>query len=463
MKNLLTIIFILSWNITMATSFWVDPTSAAGTANGSFATPWKTLSQVQSNMSSFNPGDFIYVKRGTILSGTLNIVRSGNAIAPITFTVYGPGTTAPTLTSSSTDLISISGRQYLVFDGFTITDPNIDPGNRLQQSIIQRAFNLDESNYITVRNCNISLVGVGINMVGDYNTMDHCTIGNLRMIRNTPGGDDDYGANPVVISGSYNTISNNFFDSCWADSHDYLYDGGCIEMYGANNNFNTIIYNTAANSDGFMEVGFSGGGATNNNLVAYNIIINCGELIYLSNDGQYSTALNNMQFYNNAIVQTIQQLTMKDKLFHMRQNSSTQGIIVAKNNIFWLTDGMDVAWPAQWTGGQLQHENNFYHLGTGSVLNFTIDPSEISSTAAIWTNTADANPLNWNYELKSGSAPINAGKSVNIFKDKKGASIQGNPDIGPLEFNAPVTPTPGPNVKMIWNSRIRRYEVKPQQ
>ena len=70
---------------------------------------------------------------------------------------------------------------------------------------------------------------MAIYITGEYNTVRDCNIGNLRMVVNTnDNGDNDYGANPLVISASNNTITNNYFHDCWATSFDYGIDGGLL-------------------------------------------------------------------------------------------------------------------------------------------------------------------------------------------------------------------------------------------
>ncbi len=437
LKSYLLAALLFLAGISNAATYYVDASSTVSTANGQQATPWKTLSQVQSAMSSFQPGDFILFKKGTTYTGSLNCSKSGTASAPITFGTYGTGA-APifTSTSSGSNLFSFNSRQYIVIDGFTITDLTLDPNDRYQEAIIDIAFDIDNSSYITIKNCDISLVGAGVLMNGSNNTMDHNNIGNLRMIKNTPtsvNSDDDYGANPVIINGSYNNITSNNFHDCWAYSYDYQYDGGAIEFYGTANHYNKIMYNTATNSDGFMEVGASGGGSSDNNLVGYNKIINCNELIYINNSGQYATSVNNMQFFNNVIIHTVTQLTNPSSMIGMAASSSTANIINLKNNVFYLSTGIDVARSGKFTGSQLTHEDNIYRLGSGSVLNFTIGSTEMSTTAPIFTSTTATDPLQWNYIPVTASPAIDFGQNLGLTRDFAGNTVPSVPNAGILE------------------------------
>ncbi len=445
-KSYVLVVMLFIAGISHATNYYVDPSSTSSTANGAQTTPWKTLSQVQSAMSSFQPGDFIYFKKGQTFNGTLNFTKSGTASAPITFTTYGTGN-APIFTTSSSgsNLFTFYQRQYIVIDGFKITDLTLDPNDRYQEAIIDIAFSIDGSSYITVKNCDISLVGAGILMQGNNNTMDHNNIGNLRMIKNTPtsvNSDDDYGANPVIIDGQNNNITSNTFHDCWAYSYDYSYDGGAIEFYGTANHNNKIMYNTATNCDGFMEIGASGGGSSDNNLVGYNKIINCNELIYINNSGQYATSVNNMQFFNNVIVHTVVQLTQPSSMIGMAASVSTANIINLKNNVFYLTTGIDVARSGKFTGSQLTHQDNIYRLGSGSVLNFTMGSSELTTTSNVFTSTTASDPLQWNYAPATGSPAIDFGQNLGLTRDFAGNAVPSVPNAGILESGGGTGGTP---------------------
>lgn len=79
------------------------------------------------------------------------------------------------------------------------------------------------------------------------------------LIRNTPGGDDDYGANGVTFANvdalpaavaTGNTITGNS-----GPSADYQHDGGAFEIY--NSSHLKIVGNTLANNENVLETGTS--------------------------------------------------------------------------------------------------------------------------------------------------------------------------------------------------------------
>jgi parallel beta-helix repeat protein len=437
----------LSNTASFATDYYVDPSSTATTANGTLAFPWKTIAQVNSGTTLLNPGDNVFFKRGQSFSGRLTISRSGSASAPIVYSNYGTGN-LPEFNNAITDIINITNKQYIVIDGIKIIDNSISTTDHTVQAKISYAINIENSPNCTIRNCDISLVGVGISVLAgsDNTTITGNYMHNMRMVRNTPTSvnpDDDYGANPMVIGSSNNNISNNRFEECWALSYDYGYDGGAVELFGATMNNNKIMYNTAVNCNGFMEIGSSSGGTAQNNIVAYNKIINCGIIGVYQNGATFSVTVNNLQYYNNTVVETVKQYSQPGVMFWMA-GTGTAGMVVVKNNIFWLSSGNNLA-SSKFNTGQMVHTNNIYRMASGS-LGITLNSSELLSTnASLFTSVAGA-PTDWNYVLPATSAAVNFGTNVGLLKDYAGNAISGNPDAGMLELTSappvivPVTP-----------------------
>jgi parallel beta-helix repeat protein len=417
-----------------ATNYYVDPSSTSVTTNGSLNYPWKTISQVNSGTTLLNPGDTVFFKRGQVYSGRLTINRSGSSTAPIVYTNYGTGE-LPEFNNAVSDIINIYSKQYIVIDGFKIIDRSISETDHTVQAKISYAINVENSPYCTIKNCDISRVGVGISVTAGSNNTN--IIGNymhnMRMVRNTPvsvNPDDDYGANPMVIGSSNNLISNNRFEECWALSYDYGYDGGAVEFFGATMNNNKVTYNTAINCNGFIEIGSNTSGLAENNIIAYNKIINCGIIGVYQNGSTFTVAVKNLQYYNNTIIETMKQYSQPSVLFWMA-GTGTQGMVTVKNNIFWLSSGVNVA-SSKFNTGQMIHTNNIYRMTSG-VLGMTLNSSEIlSNNASIFTNTT-GDVANWNLQLPTGSIAINFGTAVGFDKDFSGNPITDNPDAGIFE------------------------------
>lgn len=431
-----------------ARTFYVSSSYTGSTSNGALSTPWKSLANVQSNMSLIMPGDTVAFKCGDVFTGTLTISRSGTAAAPITFSAYGTGN-LPKFTGTGAvieNLIYTYGRSYLTFNRIEISDTSLSPTDRTQPSKIRRAFNFDgPSTNNIIKNCKISLVGVGAYFAtgSSYCKIDSCEIFNLRLVVNTPttvNNNDDYGANPVVISSSNNAVLHSYFHDCWANSYDYGYDGGAVEFYGNNISNNLIAYNTFYDCNGSTEFGSGSGGTITNITFAYNKFINNGKMFYINNSGAYTVAVTDLKYYNNVIIENVVNRLNSSNLGSMSVNLTTPGIVIMKNNIFQLSSGIDVVRATQWAGPQLVHENNVYKLSNNSITNFTLSANELSTTSNFWTNTSASNPVNWDYNPAPGSVLLEFGQAVGQTVDHIGNAISGLPEAGILEKVNTVAP-----------------------
>ena len=411
------------------------------------STPWATLSKVQSSLSSFTSGDRILFAKGGKFTGTLNIYGKTN----LYFGSYGSGN-KPLFWGTGANivgLVTLTTCSGITFDGWNISDTTISITDRTVQAKIQNVFIIQTSSQTnTVKNCTMDRMGYGVYVTSSSRgqTVTGCDIGNLRMIKNTPTSvnpDDDYGGVPVQLSSSNNTVTNNYFHDCYAVSYDYGYDGGGVEFFeeGDTVNNNIIMYNTFYDCNGIVEFGSNNDGIANflqaNNVIAYNKIINSSSLVYINNNGQYKTDVRNLQFYNNVILQTVTSRTEESNMISMATSDATAGIVVIKNNIFHLSNGVAVARTGQWTAGQLTHTNNIYRLSNGSVANFTLGGTETGTGGKLWTDTSNVNPLYWNYGLLSNaSSAINSGVNVGFTRDFNNQIVSNPPDIGILEYNS---------------------------
>lgn len=420
-----------------ATNYYVDPSSTASIANGSMAYPWKTIAEVNNGSGNIYPGDTVFFKRGQTYTGRLNINRSGTATAPIVYSNYGVGE-LPEFNNTISNVIYIYNKQYIVIDGIKIIDRSISETDHTVQAKISYAITLENSPYCTIKNCDISRVGVGIAVQAGSNnsTIINNYMHNMRMVRNTPTSvnpDDDYGANPMVIGSSNNTINNNKFEDCWALSYDYGYDGGAVEFFGATMSNNKVMYNTAINCNGFLEIGSNVNGIAENNLIAYNKIINCGIIGVYQNGSTFSVTVKNLQYYNNTIVETQKQFSQPTVLFWMA-GTGTPGMVIVKNNIFWLSSGVNVV-NSKFSGGQMIHTNNIYRMSSGTV-GFALTSSELfNSTVNLFANnTGDVKT--WDVSPLSTSPAINFGTPVGLTQDFKGEPIEQNPEAGIIEYKS---------------------------
>ncbi|MCR4335624.1 MAG: right-handed parallel beta-helix repeat-containing protein [archaeon] len=112
------LLFLLILGTASATTYYVKTTGNDTTGNGSSANPWRTI-QTCASYTALAEGDTCLVSpgdyTGTATSSKVNIVKSGSAGKPITFKSSGAGV--------MTNGFIISGKSYIVIDGFDITTP----------------------------------------------------------------------------------------------------------------------------------------------------------------------------------------------------------------------------------------------------------------------------------------------------------------------------------------------------
>ncbi len=86
---------LCSYNIASATNYYFssstgdDSRTTAQAQNP--ATPWKTISKLNSFSGNLNAGDNIFLQRGDVFYGTISINKSGASNNPITVSAYGTG------------------------------------------------------------------------------------------------------------------------------------------------------------------------------------------------------------------------------------------------------------------------------------------------------------------------------------------------------------------------------------
>ncbi|MEO7046170.1 MAG: hypothetical protein ABI091_12745, partial [Ferruginibacter sp.] len=452
-----------------ATTYYVS-TSGNNSNNGtSPSTPWQSLNKVQSvgNNGTIKPGDFILFKKGDTFTGTIywssiygNNGASGTASNPITLGAYGTGAKPIFLVpagSNSATTFAFVGVQYIVFDGLNFTDLTFPISDKVSMAPCGVAIQIGSygeiaSNHCTVKNTDISNVGEAIVIVGDFNTIDSTSMTDLKNVKNTPGGDDDYGANGVTITGSDNIITHNYFSGNWASSYDYGWNGGALEMFDACSR-NKIMYNTMVDCGGVAEFGaYVASTVSSDNLFAYNKVINCGMLSWCNLSGSYTTNVNNTQYFNNVVIEnSLSRFSGPNngagvttnpypstELFAYNGNPPST-VYNLKNNIFVLSTGINVLRTS--SVAKTTHANNIYQLSNGSKANYTLDGSEINTTATLFANTTNPDPSLWDFTPATGSPEISFGQNVGIPLDFAGNAVGAVPNAGVYEKNSGGAPS----------------------
>ena len=172
-------------------AFFIDAAAGSNSYSGrTEAQAWQAVSKLES--LTFTAGDTVALKRGSEYPGNLWLTAAGAKQQPIVFTAYGTGADpiASNRGNSTNQIWAFNNSLWVVVEHINF------------RGVFSSGFEWrGTSSDCTIRDCEIDSAGMGINMEGTRNTATRCSIHNLHMINNTPGGDDDYGAVGVVLSG----------------------------------------------------------------------------------------------------------------------------------------------------------------------------------------------------------------------------------------------------------------------
>lgn len=405
--------------VTYATNFYISNTGNNNNDGRSPAKAWQTLSKLEAAAENgmIKAGDSILFKRGNVFTGSIkwnnaegHVFPTGTASQPIVFAAYDSGAKPillyPKEISAKAEdriLLWFIGVDYMIVDGLKFTDTdtinNKISGANCGVPLYFGAMDIASSNHCAVKNVDISLCGMGVVFIGDFNTVTNSTLVNFKNLKSTPntGGMtayEDYGANAITITGSDNEISHNYISGAWAESLDFGWNGGAVEMYNTCRR-NKIIHNSIIDCGGVAEFGgqVENGEATDN-LFANNLITNCGTLTYCNLTDKFAIKVSNVQYYNNKIIENEKSrfsgtatgngittpgprsLIKPDKeLFAYNGPAAAKTIFDLRDNNFELSTGIAVARKSNDIDKYI-HENNVYKLSGGSETNFEINFSE---------------------------------------------------------------------------------------
>ncbi|HWH93351.1 MAG TPA: choice-of-anchor Q domain-containing protein [Baekduia sp.] len=397
-------------------SYYVDCAAGSDSNSGTSTTSaWRTLSAV--NGRTFAAGNQINLKRGCSWDGGMVGRSSGTASAPIVYTAYGTGT-APTIRNSTggtyAESVDISG-DYNIIDGLLVRDAR-------ESGVMLRAG----ADHNVVRNTEVTAVGNGITANGQYNLLTHNQVHDLKMIVNTAGGDDDYGAVCFWIGGPNNEVSYNRGVNCRAPSSDYGYDGGFVEVWRQGDN-TYVHHNFADNTSGFFEIG--GSGSARNMKVAQNVLYNVHGGLCLHNGGTFAISFDNFRFEGNTAYATTGGYRFLDCV-----SGLTPSMVIMRDNIFMGNVTIS-------SSGNFTHTNNLYSMTGGASVGYSLGSGEKQGNPLFVNAGAE------DFHLQSGSPAIDAGVDAGYLTDfddaarKAGAAT----DIGAYEFHSTSgTPTPTP-------------------
>lgn len=393
----------------------MDSLNGSDTNSGtSIDKPWRTLTPV--NATKFFPGNTVHFKRGSSWTGGLYIRDSGEMGNPITFKAYGIGSrpifSNPGDGTNWAVAVKVDA-SWVIVEDMLLRDAH-DEGLYISQG----------SDHNVVQNIEAYNVGIGTTIVGQHNLITHNYFHDLHMIKNTPGGDDDYGALAVSISNSYNEISYNRMINCIAPSYDYGKDGGAVEWWSnADNNY--VHHNWAINNDGFLEVG---GGSAINSLVAYNVSINNGKFSRIHLNGKFASTVENFRIENNTIIENV--INSSGWAVFGFDGDPQANTLLVRNNILYVGYFVAISNKSSFT-----HEHNIYYVSNGTALGFTLGIKE-QITDPLFVNLGEQD-----FHLLPTSPAINAGTDLGFSLDFENLPVPlpvgTPPDLGAYEYQSP--------------------------
>ncbi len=396
-----------------AASYYVDCSTGSDANSGTATTSaWQSLKTV--NSRSFGAGDKVNLKRGCSWDGGMIARSSGTASAPITYTAYGTGT-APTIRNTTGGTyatgVDVSG-DYNVIDGLLVRDAR-------ESGVMLRA-GADRN---VVRNSEVKATGLGVTSNGQNNLITRNHIHDLKMIVNTSGGDDDYGAVCIWIGGPNNEVSYNRGVNCRAPSADYGFDGGFVEVWKQGDN-TYVHHNFADNTNGFFEIG--GSGSARNIKVAQNVLYNVHGGLCLHNGGTFTISFDNFRFEGNTYYSSSDGYRFIDCV-----SGLTSSMVIVRNNIFHSNIPIS-------NSGSFAHSNNLYYMTGGASVGYALGSGEKTG------NPLFANVGSKDFRLQAGSPAIDGGVNAGYPTDfdDQARTVGSAPDLGAFERQSgSTTPT----------------------
>jgi len=179
-----------------AKNYYVDSLNGSDANPGtSESKPWRTLTPIHNH--KFLPGDVIHFKRGSSWTGGLTIDDSGTEAAPIIITDYGNSEDPPPTFKNPGQIygVRIGYYYYKNTDKIYVSADWVIIENIRVMDVFKAGILIQRgSKHNVIRNNEVTDTGFGVDIEGQHNLVTRNYIHDLHMVRDTPGGDDDYGA-----------------------------------------------------------------------------------------------------------------------------------------------------------------------------------------------------------------------------------------------------------------------------
>jgi parallel beta-helix repeat protein len=270
--TIVLVLYMVGWNYNSAAAagitYYVDNTNVSCSGLGTGLTPTLPFCAISSGVAVATFGDTVRVLAGTYAE-TVTTVSSGIAGNPITFPA-APGVTV-TGAAPNNNGFRMSGRSYIVVDGFTITG-TVDYG-----------IYVWGSNNITLSNNHVSYSGSPVSNLTTRSGIYINSTTNSTISGNTSDYNSSHG---ILTNGSNNNLVSN--NVSFANAEQWQRNASGIRLDASTNN--TLLHNIA--------YGNEDSGVINNTGSSGNLII--GNLTYGNGDHgiEFNAAPNNMVIGN---------------------------------------------------------------------------------------------------------------------------------------------------------------------
>ncbi|NLJ07424.1 MAG: hypothetical protein GX437_07130 [Sphingobacteriales bacterium] len=343
-------------------------TKTIKTSGGNYSSIASAISDLNSN--GVGSGGVTFEIDANFVETASNLTIStatSSSSSPIVFKKVGSGSNpiiyATPGSSTTTDgIIKIEGTDYITFDGIDVADTSTSTNNTTLMEwgyAILKYSGTDGSQYVTIKNCNVSLKNSNVNTIGIYSG-NHTSTSTSSLTVTTSSGTNSYlKIYNNKITGAYVSISIKGYS---ASSPYSLYDqnneigvdggnvllnygGGSSTAYGiyaiyqnnlkiANNNISNGTIGTTTTLYGiFLSTGTSSNVEIYKNTVSL-YISSSSSSTYGINNAMGSTAANNtVKIYNNTVKNITAISTYTGSFYGIYNSASADKVFIEKNLI----------------------------------------------------------------------------------------------------------------------------------
>ena len=144
-------VFLLCPHLLAATYYFDSIGGSDANSGTSSNAAWQTLTKI--NSTTFSPGDFVLLKRGSSWTGTMYPKGSGAANNPITLSDYGTNSALPLINGNgAADALVITNQSYWEISDLEVINPGSGTTTE-RRGIHLCAANFGQINHLYVSNC----------------------------------------------------------------------------------------------------------------------------------------------------------------------------------------------------------------------------------------------------------------------------------------------------------------------